>query len=173
MHSIKQPPLEDFYNAKTQASPHHITRSIPGMKSLLPLRLSSPSPSETDAWPAPAINNRSTFGMNIALKDGNEDRISQYLLGNRQNSDSGSGPYRLNPYRDIPIYTEPGSPQLSRAYFTDDELHSSCATSESDEWFEASDCSCIRAGVSECVEGSCRTEVMITLYVPKILPALM
>lgn len=161
MQSAKQPALESLCSSKKHAS--YIARSLPGMKKLLPLRLLSPSPLEIDAWPSLAINNRSTFGMSIPSNDKDEDISLQAKLESGQDSELGRGNCRSKSYRDIPIYTEPGSPLLSRAYPTDEEFHSSCNTSEPDEWFEVDECSCIRAGAPECFECSRRTEVIIIL----------
>jgi hypothetical protein len=171
MHSIEQPTLEDFCSSKKHAS-YHITRSVLGMKSLLPLRLLSPSLPEI-AWPSLALNNRSTFGMNIVSNDEENSERSPEQLENEHDSGTKLGGHRSKLYRDIPIYTEPGSPLLSRAYLTDDELHYSCTTSESDEWFEVNDCAGIGIeGAFGCVGGSCRTKVVILLFVGTIIAVL-
>ena len=60
---------------------------------------------------------------------------------------------RPKQYRDIPIYTEPGSPILSRAYLTDEEVHASSTASDSDEYFDVNDCS----GADAVSEWSSRT----------------
>ena len=164
MHSIEQPTLEDSRSSKKHAS-YHITRSVPGMKSLLPLRLLSPSLPEINACPSLALNNRSMFGMSIVSNDEEDSERPPKQLENEQNLRAKLGSHRSKLYRDIPIYTEPGSPLLSRAYLTDDELHSNCTTSESDEWFEVNECAGVGIeGAFGCVGGSCRTKVIILLF---------
>jgi hypothetical protein len=158
MQSAKQSTLENLCSTKKHA--FYVTRSLPEKQSLLPLRLLSPSP-EINAWPSLLVDNRSTFRMSVPSHDEHEDIILQYKLESGPNSELGRSKCRSKPYRDIPIYTEPGSPLLSRAYLTDEELHSSCNTSDSDKWFDANRCSCIRIGPPECFECSRRTEVII------------
>jgi hypothetical protein len=168
MHSIEQPTLENFCSSKKHAS-YHITRSVSGMKSLLPLRLLSPSLPEIDVWPS----NRSTFGMNIASNDEEEIEKSPEHLENEDLGTKLDG-HRLKSYRDIPIYTEPGSPLLSRVYLTDDELHFSSTTSESDDSFEANDDAGVGiGGASECVGGPCSTKVNFLLFLETIIAVLM
>jgi len=140
MHAIEQSTSEDFCRAKKHASYHHITRSVPGMKSLLPLRLLSPTLPDINAWPSSTPNNRSTFGMNITSYDGDRGGISQVQLEDKLDAGLRAGSQRVKPHRDVPIYSEPGSPLLNRAYLTDEEVRSSCSTSESEEWFEVYDC---------------------------------
>ncbi|PMD32364.1 hypothetical protein L207DRAFT_640162 [Hyaloscypha variabilis F] len=140
MHAIEQSTSEDFCRAKKHASYHHITRSVPGMKSLLPLRLLSPTLPDINAWPSSTPNNRSTFGMNITSYDEDRGGISQVQLEEKLDAGLRAGSQRLKPHRDVPIYSEPGSPLLNRAYLTDEEVRSSCSTSESEEWFEVYDC---------------------------------
>jgi len=140
MHAIQQSTPEDICSAKKHASCHHITRSVSGMKSLLPLRLLSPTLPDINVWPSSTPNNRSTFGMDITSNDEDHNGISREQLNDEQDADIRVGSQRLKPYRDVPIYSEPGSPLLNRAYLTDEEVHSSCSTSESEEWFEVYDC---------------------------------
>jgi len=140
MHAIEQSTSEDFCRAKKHASYHHITRSVPGMKSLLPLRLLSPTLPDINAWPSSTPNNRSTFGMNITSNDEDRGGISQVQLEDKLDAGFRAGSQRLKRHRDVPIYSEPGSPLLNRAYLTDEEVRSSCSTSESEEWFEVYDC---------------------------------
>jgi hypothetical protein len=163
MHTIEQSTLEDFCSAKKHASCHHITRSVPGMKSLLPLRLLSPTLPEINVWPSSAPNNRSTFGMNIAPTVEDEYGNLREQMENEQDSDHRVEAHRRKPHRDIPIYTEPGSPLLNRAYLTDEEVHSSCNTSE-DEWFDVNDYSGMEPEVSKCVRGFSRAEVGFLLF---------
>ncbi|KAH8759182.1 hypothetical protein BGZ57DRAFT_932373 [Hyaloscypha finlandica] len=150
MHTIEQSTFEDSCSAKKHASYHHITRSVPGMKSLLPLRLLSP----VDVWPSSAPPNRSTFGMNIVSTDEDEDGSLPGKVDDGNDLESRAGNHRLKPYRDVPIYSEPGSPLLNRAYLTDEEVHSNCSTSESEEWFEVYDYLGMEREASECVDES-------------------
>lgn len=121
------------------------------MKSLLPLRLLSPTMPDTDVCPSSGPTNRSTFGMNIVPTMDAKVGSSREEQEDEQSTESRVGTRRSNPYRDMPIYTEPGSPLLNRAYLTDEEVHSSCNTSESDEWFEAGEVSDIVPEASNCV----------------------
>jgi hypothetical protein len=139
MHTTEQSTFEDFCSAKKHASCHHITRSVPGMKNLLPLRLLSPTLPEINAWPPSAPHNRSTFGMDPVQNIEDRDGTSREQMEGEQELVSKFENHRLKSHRDIPIYTEPGSPLLNRAYLTDEEVHASCNTSESDEWFEVYD----------------------------------
>ncbi len=129
------------------------------MKDLLPLRLLSPTLPEMNAWPSSAPNNRSTFGMNLVQKIEDGDGISREQLGSEEDVESRFEDHRHKSYRDIPIYTEPGSPLLNRAYLTDEEVHASCNTSESDEWFEIYDYSTMGPETSDCLIESSQTEV--------------
>lgn len=99
-----------------------IKRSVPGMKTLLPLKLLSPTLPEFDTWPSPEPVKRSTFGTKI---------VSQYVeytpaIGDRAR-DSLQSRKRSRQYRDTPIYSEPGSPVPSRAYFSDDDVGFHCS----------------------------------------------
>jgi hypothetical protein len=75
--------------------------------------------------------------------------------------ESRAGNHRLKPYRDVPIYSEPGSPLLNRAYLTDEEVHSNCSTSESEEWFEVYDYLGMEREASECVDESSTIKVAL------------
>jgi len=93
-----------------------VRRSVAGMKNLLPLKLLSPTAPDMDVWPASAPSHRTTFGLRLSLRA--EDRRSS--VGERTGYyHSTSRPKR---YRDTPIYTEPGTPLPSPAYFTDDDV---------------------------------------------------
>ena len=162
MHAIEQSTSEDFCSAKKHASCQHITRSVPGMKSLLPLRLLSPTLSDINDWPSSPPNNRSTFGMNITSSDEIRDGISREQLGDGQDAGIRVGSQRLKPHRDVPIYSEPGSPLLNRAYLTDEEVQSSCNTSESEEWFEVYDCLSMEHESSICGDESSTIKVSFT-----------
>lgn len=85
-------------------------RSVPGMKDLLPLQLSSPSLPNIEIWPSPNSIQRSTFGFE-------ERRRSKKGLSESQQSTTRHGnptrlPLSIRPqqYRDSPICYEPGSP---------------------------------------------------------------
>lgn len=159
MHTIEEPTVEDFCSAKKHASCHHITRSVPGMTDLLPLRLLSPTLPEINAWPSSAPNNRSTFGMDLVQNIEDGHGISREQMGSEQDVESRIEDHRLKSCRDIPIYTEPGSPLLNRAYLTDEEVHASCNTSESDDWLEVYDYSTMGPESSDCPGESSQTEV--------------
>lgn len=159
MHTIEQSTFEDFCSAKKHASCHHLTRSVPGMKNLLPLRMLSPSLPEINAWPSSAPNNRSTFGMDLVQNIEDGDGISKEQITSEQDVESRIENRRLKSYRDIPIYTEPGSPLVNRAYLTDEEVHASCNTSESDEWFEYYDYSTMGPETPDCPVEFSQTEV--------------
>jgi hypothetical protein len=133
------------------------------MKSLLPLRLLSASLPETNFWPSSTPNNRSTFGMNIGSVDEGEDKRSLEELNEDPELESKAKNHRPKPYRDVPIYSEPGSPLLNRAYLTDQEAHSNCSTSESEEWFEVYDYLGMEPETSDCVDESSTIKVVLTL----------
>jgi hypothetical protein len=100
--------------------------------------------------------------MNIAPTIENEYGILREQMENKQDSDHRVEYHRRKSHRDVPIYTEPGSPLLNRAYLTDEEIHSSCNTSE-DEWFEVNDCSVMEPEAFECVRGLSTAEVGLLL----------
>lgn len=97
--------------------------------------------------------------MDICLNDEDEDRIEQEELENEQGLALRIGSHRLKPHRDVPIYSEPGSPLLNRAYLTDEEVQSSCNTSESEEWFEVYDYLEMESQLSEYVDESSTIKV--------------
>jgi hypothetical protein len=103
--------------------------------------------------------------MNLAPSLDHIGGVVRDQLENEQDSGSRLESHRLKAYRDIPIYTEPGSPVLNRAYLTDEEVHSSCNTSESDEWFEANDSSGIEREPFDYVDEFNRREVFFFLSV--------
>jgi hypothetical protein len=103
--------------------------------------------------------------MNIVSTDEDEDGSLPGKLDNENDLESRAENHRLKPYRDVPIYSEPGSPLLNRAYLTDEEVHSNCSTSESEEWFEVYDYLGMEHEASECVDESSTIKVaLITIF---------
>lgn len=96
----------------SSASANPARRSVSGMTNLLPLKLLSPNPSDNVVWPSSAPFDRTTFGMRLSLKI--EGRCASMTESN------GDRPLaqRLKKNRDIPIYTEPGTPLPGLAYFS-------------------------------------------------------
>jgi hypothetical protein len=84
-------------------------RSVPGMKDLLPLQLSSPSLPNIEIWPSPNSIQRSTFGFEEpqSPKKGVE---SQRSITRHDNPTRLPLTIRPQQYRDSPICYEPGSP---------------------------------------------------------------
>jgi hypothetical protein len=114
--------LERSSSPTSRASLGNIKRSVPGMKSLLPLKLLSPTVPEFGLWPSPEPVKRSTFGTRIVSRD--LDQSSD--IGDRAR-DSLKSRKRSRQYRDTPIYSEAGSPIPSRAYFSDDDVSFNCS----------------------------------------------
>jgi hypothetical protein len=106
------------------------------MKNLLPLRLLSPSLPEINAWPSSAPNKRSTFGMDLVQSIENGDGISREHIRSEEDVES-----------------------RNRAYLTDEEVHASCNTSESDEWFEMYDYSTMGPETPDCPVEFSQSEV--------------
>lgn len=109
--------MEQSISSASRLSLGVIKRSVPGMKTLLSLKLLSPTLPKFDTWPSPEPPKRSTFGTRIVLQD-LEDFSS---IGDRAR-DSLRSPKRSQQYRDTPIYSEPGSPIPSRAYLSEDDV---------------------------------------------------
>ncbi|KAL5330509.1 hypothetical protein ACEPPN_000026 [Leptodophora sp. 'Broadleaf-Isolate-01'] len=98
-------------------------RSVPSMKSLLPLKLLSPTLPQSDIWPSTSEDQRSTFGTISSAKE------SSGVKG-KTNNPLGlrlSLLPRRSSQRDTPIYNEPGSPLPGRAYYTSDDLCFNCS----------------------------------------------
>lgn len=108
---------------RTSSSPPTILskRSVAGMKSLLPLKLLSPTLPECDIWPSSKPVKRSAFGTKIASR--HSDQSSE--VGDRAR-DSLESRKRSRQNRDIPVYNAPGSPIPSRAYFSEDDISFNC-----------------------------------------------
>lgn len=102
---------------RSRSSVGTVQRSVPGMKTLLPLRLLSPTLPELDTWPASEPRKRSTFGT----RTGSDDFEQSSDIGDRAR-DSLAARRRPQHNRDTPIYNQPGSPIPSRAYFSDDDI---------------------------------------------------
>ena len=95
-----------------------LRRSVSGMKTLLPLKLSSSQPTST--WSSLSAPHRSTFGF-----EGHSAEQSQYRASHQSPSRRFNIPrpvtIRREHYRDTPVYTEPGSPLLNLAYYTEEQ----------------------------------------------------
>ncbi|KAK0110978.1 hypothetical protein ONS95_001359 [Cadophora gregata] len=93
-------------------------RSVPSMKSLLPLKLLSPTLPQPHIWPSASQDQRSTFGViqptqessKVQGKTNNPLGLRLSVLPPRQSQ------------RDTPIYNELGSPLPERAYYTSDDI---------------------------------------------------
>lgn len=93
--------------------PYYSRRSVSGMKNLMPLKLASPP---TSAQTSPVIDSPGSFRSAGLRKPSSRDTTPIPWM-----SSSSSVPQlgHVNPkrYRETPIYSEPNSPQLARAYF--------------------------------------------------------
>jgi hypothetical protein len=98
-------------------------RSVTGMKRLLPLRL-SPKLTSQDLPSHDSIR-RATFGLPVVPSDG------ETIFERRHTFVPPPMTIRPEKYRDTPIYTEPGSPLLGRAYYTDDDACFACSPGSS------------------------------------------
>lgn len=114
--------MERSSSSASRSSLGPVKRSVPGMKSLMPLKLLSPTASELGTWPSPEPIKRSTFGT----ETGSLDCKQSSNIGNRAR-DSLKSPKMLQQYRDTPIYNQPGSPIPSRAYYLHDDVSFNCS----------------------------------------------
>lgn len=110
-----------------------LRRSVSGMKSLLPFKLSSSLPTSTLNSPTPP--HRSTFGLENHPAESLEFRISHRASKNPRFHVPRPIVIRREQYRDTPIYTEPGSPLLNLAYYADDQA---CVESSAESCDETS-----------------------------------
>ncbi|KAL2065943.1 hypothetical protein VTL71DRAFT_3613 [Oculimacula yallundae] len=93
-----------------------LKRSVRGMKSLMTLKLLSPTLPQSEPWPSSCQGRRSTFGSISPSQ-----QISK--VPGKANNPLGLRLSVLPPsHRDTPIYNEPGSPLPGRAYYTSDDL---------------------------------------------------
>lgn len=92
--------------------------SVHSMKSLLPLKLASPT-LQTESWPRSPSEHRSTFGKRISLASDGE----RYPI--KTNNHLGLRLSQLLPrtHRDVPIYNERGSPLPGQPYYPDDDIY--------------------------------------------------
>ncbi|KAE8443689.1 hypothetical protein EG329_001461 [Mollisiaceae sp. DMI_Dod_QoI] len=118
--------MERSSSSASRSSFGTIKRSVPGMKNLLPLKLLPPTLPEFDIWPSLEATKRSTFGTRI----GSQDCEQSSDIGDRAR-DSLISRKRSQQYRDTPIYSQPGSPIPSRAYFSEDDVGFNCSQPES------------------------------------------
>jgi len=120
---------------KRSGSTHSLRRSVAGMKSLLPLKLSASLPNSISS--SSASTQRSTFGLeqghgkHTVLQTSNHSPSRQFNV-------PSSITIRRERYRDIPVYTQPGSPSLNLAYYTDEAVcfNSSSPASSCNQSFE-------------------------------------
>ncbi|KAF8860000.1 hypothetical protein BDZ45DRAFT_688849 [Acephala macrosclerotiorum] len=117
MYSKEQSTMERSCSSASRASFRTCKRSVPGMKTLMPLKLLSPTLPDFDTWPSLESSKRTTFGTRIVSQDFEE--FSE--IGDRAR-DSMISRKRSQQYRDTPIYSQPGSPIPSRAYFSDNDV---------------------------------------------------
>jgi hypothetical protein len=120
MFSPDRSPKGSQYRVKRTTSITSVRRSVTGMKNLLPLKLSSTTRSDQE-WPSPTSSNRSTFGLLIPPPKSILERRARHSFV------PPTMAIRPEQYRDTPIYTEPGSPLMGRAYYTDDDVCFSCS----------------------------------------------
>ncbi|KAH7382097.1 hypothetical protein BKA64DRAFT_713336 [Cadophora sp. MPI-SDFR-AT-0126] len=113
-------------NSKTlrRETSNSFKRSVPSMKSLLPLKLVSTTLPQSDIWLSTSQDQRSTFGAILPTKESSE-------VKGKTNNPFGLRLSHLpsrQPQRDTPIYNEPGSPLPGRAYYTSDDLCINCSS---------------------------------------------
>ncbi|PVH74697.1 hypothetical protein DL98DRAFT_519137 [Cadophora sp. DSE1049] len=112
-------------NSKTlrRETSNSFKRSVPSMKSLLPLKLLSQTLPQPDIWPSTSQDQRSTFGAILPAQESSRNK-------GKTNNPLGLRLSLLPPrqsQRDTPIYNEPGSPLPGRAYYTSDDLYINCS----------------------------------------------
>ncbi len=105
-------------------------RSVTSMKQLLPLKLhSTPPMPKITSWlddtlssdpPSPAPFD---FGLNDVPKDLDKNQVPWMHSSQEEQLLSHLRPDR---YRETPVYSEPNSPLLARAYFTNEDLCFAC-----------------------------------------------
>lgn len=130
--------LSRVQDVRRPSSANTIQRSVSGMKRLLPLKLTSPPLPSSGSWHSPVSDSKpeleptrlSTRSAQLAVPD-------QAFAGKRP-----SLTIRPEQYQDTPIYTGPGSPLLSRAYYTEEDVCRTCSPGSS------CDESCIIQGYS-------------------------
>lgn len=111
-------------------STNSLRRSVSGMKNLLPLTLSSSLPTPTSNSTTPP--QRSTFGFEDQPAEDTPLRRS-HQSSNRRFHVPRPITIRREQYRDTPIYTEPGSPLLNLAYYTDEQVSLDSSAESCDE----------------------------------------
>jgi hypothetical protein len=111
MYSADSSQKEKVRSVQRSGSVNALQRSVSGMKALLPLKLSSSMASST--WSSPARIQRS----------GNDSTLRKpHHSPKRKSNAPQSMIIPREQYRDTPVYTEPGSPLLNLAYYTDEEV---------------------------------------------------
>jgi hypothetical protein len=101
-----------------------VRRSVSGMKTLLPLKLSSAAP-EVRSWPSSAPSQRTTFGMRLSLRIERPTSMSESTKNERGRCQSPQPQPKRR--RDTPIYTEPGTPLPSPAYYMNNDVCGQCS----------------------------------------------
>lgn len=103
-------------------------RSVKVMKTLLPLKLTSPSLQEDRSSTPPPVQ-RPAFRFSVSPPDTLTSILQRRAAKCPQSFASTSA--KISPakakYRDTPVYTEVGSPQPDQAYFTKQDVCSSCS----------------------------------------------
>jgi len=100
-------------------------RSVSGMKSLLPLKLQStpPMPSlDVSAWIDNTIRQTRSSNAFDILPRHQEDSIQERVPWKASHHHETFTDISQPRYRETAVYSEPGSPSLSRAYASDEEL---------------------------------------------------
>jgi hypothetical protein len=107
---------ERGYNAKSNTPVTRLRRSVSGMTSLMPLKLSSPSLPELASRPTSSTspNRQDRFSREY----GNLE-ISEWLKQHHQHKDHQSPLPRSPIHRDTPVYTSQGPPLISSPYYAD------------------------------------------------------
>jgi hypothetical protein len=133
--------VERQTSLSSSSSAAHIQRSVRGMKELMPLKLQSPPSTprpraDLTSWlkntiscTIPQIALPVSFGSPIF--SGSEPDLTQEVVDEKvpwMSSQDDKTLHDLHPnrYRETPIYSEPRSPVLCRAYFTDEDLCFNC-----------------------------------------------
>ena len=105
---------ERGYNAKSNTSVNRLRRSVSGMKSLMPLKLSSPSLPELTPWPT---SSTSPHRQEPFSREYGNFEISEWLKQHHQHKDHQSPLPRSHKHHDTPVYTSQGSPLISSPYY--------------------------------------------------------
>lgn len=119
---------QPLYQTETFSAGNPIRRSVSGMKTLLPLKLTSVAP-DMGSWPQSAPSHRTTFGMRLSLRIERPSSTSESAENGK--SRRKSPPSRPRRHRDTPIYTEPGVQLPGPAYLNANSIRRRCAPQDS------------------------------------------